>query len=135
MGDETPCPHAGLYWYAAPADERGWRCVDCQWEPGEPPGFSPRHDRERIGVKVGCIVHALHEAQIIYVSNGCEGDALTARVASMCEKERYYDSVTIARFILQVEGGPEHGRFWRDASESVLAGKAPPKTSGTEFPW
>ena len=43
MGD---CKHNGMYWYAAPHNERGWKCVDCELQPGEEPGYSPQHDRD-----------------------------------------------------------------------------------------
>lgn len=119
------CKHDGLYWYAAPANEQGWRCADCGWQPGEPPGFSPAHDRSRLWTKVWCIVHDLHEAKIIYVSNGSGGDALSTEVARECQARDLYDSVSIARVILEHEAGDRHAGYWRGISEGILAGKDP----------
>jgi hypothetical protein len=119
------CAHDGLYWYAAPADERGWKCVDCGWQPGEEPGFSPQHDRAHISTKVGCILMTLHEAEIIYVSNGSCGEAITGDVVEKCRRRRIYDSVSIARFILELEADRQHADFWREISEGIIAGKDP----------
>lgn len=124
-GTPESCPHAGLYWYAAPANERGWKCVDCGWQPGEPSGFSPKHDRDLIGIKVGCILNDLHEAQIIYVSNGSAGDSITGLVVQRCRRTHSYDSVSIAKFILTIEGDERHAKFWREISDGILAGKDP----------
>lgn len=125
MGDAATCKHEGLYWHPAPANEKGWRCTDCGWQPGEPPGFSPVHDRERTGIKVDCILHLLHESEIIYVSSGSEGDSIVGRVVTMCRRTRLYDSVSIARMILQIDGDRRHGAFWRDISEGIIAGRDP----------
>ncbi len=51
MGDSTTCEH-DFHWFADPANERGWRCVACEHKPGEPPGFSPAHDRSHVERKV-----------------------------------------------------------------------------------
>ncbi len=125
MGDPSTCFHGSLYWYAAPADERGWRCADCGWQPGEEPGYSPEHDRSHLRTKVSCIVHDLHEAEIIYVSNSDCGEALTDQAAACCLKHSLYDSVSIARVILDLEGNREHAEFWRKRAEGILAGKDP----------
>lgn len=125
MGDPTTCKHEGLYWHPAPANEQGWRCTDCGWQPGEPPGFSPVHDREHIDIKVGCILHLLHESEVIYVSNGSQGGTIVAYVVDICRRTRFFDSVTIARYILQLEGDKRHGAFWRDISDGIIAGKDP----------
>jgi len=125
MGDPMTCCHSGLYWYAAPADERGWRCADCGWQPGEEPGFSPEHDRSHLRTKVRCIVHDLHEASIIYVSNSDCGERLTDIAADHCREHRLYDSVSIARVVLELEGDAKHAKFWRDRGEGIIAGKDP----------
>jgi hypothetical protein len=125
VNDQHECPHDGLYWYGAPADERGWRCVDCDWKPGEPPGFSPQHDRSHIATKVGSILQDLHLANIIYVSNGTAGEGLTANIAALCIERDTYDSVSIACLILEAVGCERHAKYWRDISTGILAGKDP----------
>lgn len=125
MTDPAKCPHDGLYWYAHPHDEAGWKCVDCGWQPGEPPGFSPAHDRSHLGIKASCIVHDLADAKIISVSNASHGDSLAAHAASVCTERNLYDSVSIAHVILELEGTERHASFWRDISEGILAGKDP----------
>lgn len=119
----SDCAHSGLYWYAAPANEKGWKCVDCGWQPGEDPGYSPEHDRSHIETKVGGILHDLHDAQIIYVSNSSGGDAITAAVAARCVAEKLYDSVSIARLIVELCCGERHAAFWRDRGEAIVAGR------------
>lgn len=125
MVDPKVCKHSGLFWYAAPANEQGWKCPDCGWRPGEPPGFSPQHDRDLVDVKVGCILMLLHESEIIYVSNGSSGDSITGLVVQRCRRRGIYDSVSIARFILDLEGGTRHAKFWRDIAMGIMAGKDP----------
>lgn len=119
--EPKPCPH-NLFWYAAPANEEGWRCVECDFKPGEPPGYSPQTDRDHIDTKVGSVLMDLHTADIIYVSNGSEGDSITATVARRCVDEDIYDSVSIARFILEIEAGESHVKYWRETSAGVLSG-------------
>lgn len=125
MADESTCPHNGLYWYAAPADERGWKCIDCGWRPGEEPGYSPQHDRSHTLVKVESILHDLHEAGIIYCSNASEGDMLAHIIANRCKRLGVYDSVSIALFILQSEADTRHRHFWKEQSDAIVAGKDP----------
>lgn len=119
------CSHDSLYWYGSPADEQGWICADCGWSPGEQSdeGYSPQHDRELIRTKVEGILHDLHEAAIIYVSNGCGGDSISDMVAGRCERDGVYDSVSIARFILEIEASEQHAKFWRERAESILEGR------------
>lgn len=125
MGDTAACAHSGLYWYAAPSNERGWKCADCDWQPGEEPGFSPQHDRSHLRTKVECVMHDLHDASIIYVSNGGCGESLANAVTAACLARSLYDSVSIARVILEVEADEKHAKFWRDIGEGVVAGKDP----------
>jgi hypothetical protein len=125
VGDPATCAHAGLYWHPAPANEQGWKCTDCGHQPGEPPGFSPVHDRSHVGVKVECILHLLHESEVIYVSNGDQADSIIAHVVRSCRRRHVFDSVSIARMIVDIEGDARHAKFWREISEGVLAGKDP----------
>jgi hypothetical protein len=119
----NPCSHDGLYWFAAPANETGWRCTNCGHQPGEPPGFSPQHDRSHLRTKVRCIVHDLHDAGIIYVSNVSDGANLTTVAVTACRSRNLYDSVSIARVVLELEADDAHAKFWRGVSEGILAGK------------
>lgn len=123
--DPATCKHDGLYWYAAPADEKGWRCADCGWQPGEDPGYSPQHDRSHLSLKVGCIIQDLHDREIIYVSNGTCGEVLTSQSVALCIERRLYDSVSIARVVLELEADDEHAKFWRDRGEGIVAGADP----------
>jgi hypothetical protein len=124
MGEPSTCVH-DFHWFAAPANEQGWRCVACEHTPGEPAGFSPAHDREHIDRKVGGILMDLHNAEIIYVSNGSGGDSLTAHVADRCRAENTYDSMSIARMILDRAGDARHATFWREISDGIIAGNDP----------
>lgn len=125
MSGPATCKHDGLYWYAAPANEQGWKCSDCGWQPGEPPGFSPQHDRSHLRVKVSCIVMTLHESEVIYVSNSECGEGMTDLITKRCRERGWYNSVSIARAVLEFEGDSDHVRFWREISEGILAGKDP----------
>ncbi len=118
----TTCKHDGLYWYAAPATERGWKCVDCDWQPGEPPGFAPLHDRELLPTKVHCILQDLDTAEIVYVGSGSNGESIVAAASRVCRERDVYDSVSIARVLLEVMGGDIRAAFWREMSEGVLTG-------------
>lgn len=115
------CKHE-YHWHASPCDEAGWSCSHCNDKPGEPAGYSPHLDRDLIHRKVGGILDALHYAEIIHVSNGCDGDYMTGMVAQMCSHQNLYDSVSIARLILELEGDARHVKFWRDQAEGVLTG-------------
>lgn len=118
------CDHVqGLYWYAAPVDERGWLCIDCGWSPGEDEGYSPEHDRSHIETKVGSVLFDLDAAGIIYVGSSSNGDGITGAVVDLCRARKVFDSVSIARFILEIEAGECHMKFWRERGESILEGR------------
>lgn len=125
MPDPATCPHGSLYWYAEPANERGWRCADCGFQPGEEPGYSPQHDRDLLRTKVWCIVMDLHDKEIIYVSNSDCGEALTNQVTRLCRDRQVCDSVSIARIALEIEANDRHASFWRERHVGILAGKDP----------
>ena len=116
------CAHE-FFWYLA-TNEDGWRCCHCLFKPGEPPGFDPKLDRELIDEKVGGILMDMHEAGLIYVSNGTGGDALTAMVAEQCTEAGVYDQYSIAAFILAAETA-SHAKYWQTVSEGILAGNDP----------
>ena len=118
------CAHDSLYWYPA-INEEGWKCVDCGLRPGEPAGFSPAHDRSHTKVKCACVLHDLADANLLSVSNGSEGDALAARAAKRCTETGRYDQHSIVMFLADLVAND--GRFWRETSEGILAGKDPRK--------
>jgi|SRR5882672_3034311 len=109
------------YYYYPETNEDGWRCATCGHRPGEPAGFSPKLDRERIYLKVGGILHDACDADLVYVSNGTGADLLTSAVADRCVKEGRFDQYSILLFLLE-EMTLDHAKYWRDISESILAG-------------
>ena len=118
------CTHSNSLFYFPHINEAGWKCADCGFQPGEPPGFSPQTDREEIWTKVYCLLNDFSNADLINISNGSEGDYLTAIVADKCKHADRYDQYTILRFILE-EIQPGHADFWENISKGILAGKDP----------
>lgn len=109
-----------VFWYPEP-NEEGWRCCACDFRPGEPPGFDPQRDRDEIGRKVGCILRDMHEAHVVYISNGSMGDGIERSVAARCEAAGVFDSYSIALYILEALT-PGHAKYWREVSEGVIDG-------------
>ncbi len=118
----SDCKEHDFFWYGSPHNEAGWRCCYCKHKPGEPPGFDPNLDRKEIERKAWCILNDLVEANIVYVSNGSQGDGMTAMVADACNEANRFDSYTIARMLLQ-NLTPGHAEYWSKVSEAILAGK------------
>lgn len=112
------------YHYYPQTNEDGWRCVYCDDQPGEPPGFSPRLDRAQIYEKVGGILLDASSNDLISISNGSQGDYLTAKVADRCVRDRYFDQYSILAFILD-ELTPGHAMYWKEISEGIIAGADP----------
>lgn len=121
-GSKHECKHE-FYWYPA-INETGWKCSSCDFKPGEPPGFDPKLDRLDIHGKVYAILSDMHDANLVYVSNGSMGDGLTSRVANACHKRNRYDQETIIREIMAAFG-PSHARYWAKVSRGVMVGKDP----------
>lgn len=117
------CTHESIYWYPA-VNEDGWKCVDCGAQPGEPPGFSPVHDRERLFHKVDGILRDLHEAGIIHVSSGSEGMAIAEAIEARCRDLGLYDQYTIASQIL-LALAERHAKYWAKVSDGILSGSDP----------
>lgn len=113
------CEHE-FFWYAA-TNEDGWKCCSCDYKPGEPPGFSPSLDREMISTKVDCILHDLHDAGFVHVSNGSEGDGIANHISKICERKQTFDSYSILRLIMDVMT-PSHAKYWKRISRGVLNG-------------
>jgi hypothetical protein len=120
--DRRECQHAEVYWYAAPLED-GWRCT-CGFRPGEPPGYDPQRDRDNIHGKVWAILDGLHNADIVYVSNGCAGDSITADVAAKCKRHKVYDQYSIVAFILRAMT-TRHAEYWKQVGDGIRAGKDP----------
>lgn len=117
------CDH-DFQWFADFAQERGWKCLNCKLRPGEPEGFSPQHDREFIDRKVFALLNDLFNADLIYVSNGTEGDYLVAHVAERCREAGCYDQGTVLLFLVEAKA-ESHAKFWAEISNGIIAGKDP----------
>lgn len=108
----TPrCSHRATYYYMDPCTEAGWKCQDC----GKTLGFRPDLDREMTEIKTNGILHDMHEAQVIYISNGTMGEIIAGNVAARCKELGLFDQLTIARLILEDVNVdvPGHAEFWK----------------------
>ena len=114
------CKH-DFHWYLA-TNEDGWRCVNCDYKPGEPPGFDPKLDRSEIEGKVDAVMLMMHHAELIHVSNGSHGDYMTGVIAQRCRDWGRFDQYTIVLLLLR-ELSEAHAVHWREISEAILAGK------------
>jgi hypothetical protein len=121
QSEGVACQH-DYYWHAA-INEDGWRC-GCGHRPGEPPGFAPHLDRERIAEKVYAVLHSLHGEKLVYVSNGDHGDSLVAAVAKRCAAEGIYDQYSIALFLIEAMQ-PSRAEYWKRIGDGVIAGADP----------
>lgn len=124
----TPRPHECEFsWYLEGANEYGWKCMVCRagCTEFEPAGYNPRLDVERIYDKVSAILMDLHMAEVVYVSNGSMGEAVTHDVAQRCRAAGVYDQGSIVGFIVALVSGERHAKFWKEIGEGVRAGKDP----------
>lgn len=117
----SKCKNGCDFHYYPATNEDGWRCIYCDHHPGEPPGFSPQLDRELIGLKVGAILHDACNAHLISVSNGSDGDCLSALIADKCVRADRFDQYSIL-FYLLAEMTPSHAEHWREVSDGIIAG-------------
>jgi hypothetical protein len=113
-----------LTWRLSPANETGWQCMDCLRRPGEPPGFCPELDREFTETKVNAILEDLNGHQLVYVSNGDQGDWLIMTVAKKCRETGFYDQYSILAFLIE-ELNATHAAYWKGISEGVISGIDP----------
>lgn len=113
--------HEHDFFFFLHCNEEGWKC-GCGLQPGEPPGFAPNLDRDKIGSKVDGILRDMHQAGLVYISNGSHGDHVVAQVIERCRKRETYDQYSIARFILD-ELQPSHAKYWKKISRGVLKGR------------
>ncbi len=116
------CPHE-FFWYPAPHNETGWRCVNCQHKPGEPPGYSPELDRSDTYNKVNCLLMDMANHERVSVSNGSTGDAITSSVVKRCHETKRYDQESIVMFLAELCAGD--GKYWRELGERIVAGEDP----------
>ena len=122
MSAANECTHEHCYWYPA-INEEGWKCANCGTRPGEPPGYSPRLDRNELFTKVSGLLNDLHNANLIYVSNGTMGEYLTAEVVRACREAGTFDQYSIIKAILDhPEMAPSHAEFWKPIGESIISG-------------
>jgi len=118
------CGHKEFYYYPAP-NEAGWKCVDCgQKMPGDPAGYRPDLDRKEIRLKAGGLLNDLHNANLIYISNGSHGDHIEAKVADRCRREGRFDQYSILLLILE-ELTPSHAEYWKRVGDGVVSGNDP----------
>lgn len=116
----SDCAHRNLFWYLA-TNEDGWKCVDCDLKPGEPPGYSPAHDSSHLRVKVSNILDEMHTAGLVYVSNATEGEVLTDAVTFKLQQSGDWDQYSIVAAIM-AERTPSHAAYWRQKSDAILEG-------------
>lgn len=103
-------------WSLAPCNEDGWRCDNC----GAKLGWRPDLDRSSLEEKVDAIQFWMHTHELIYVSNGTEGDIVSANVAHRCRELDRYDQYTIIREIMTEPniGSEQHGDFWAERART-----------------
>ena len=105
-------------WELSPCKEDGWKCYDC----GEKFGFRPDFDKKYLFWKVYHLMHNLHGSDLIYISNGSQGDCMTQNVMHRCEEEKVYDQYSIILFIMQEPNMDTkgHAEFWSKESKRFL---------------
>jgi hypothetical protein len=117
------CSH-DFHWFPDFATEAGWKCVKCSHRPGEPDGFSPLHDRELLDRKVFALLNDLCNQNLIYISNGTDGEGIELSVAARCRTDGRYDQGSILLFILEAKV-PGHAKYWKEISDGVIRGSDP----------
>jgi len=115
------CQHLNMTWNLAPATETGWECAWCSHKPGEPPGFDPTADRQHTRRKVETVLMSLHDSEVVYVSNGEQGDWIVTHVAKRCAELDAYDQLTVVRLICETMSDT-HADYWRKIANGVLTG-------------
>lgn len=100
-----PGEPSGYFYYPA-VNEDGWRDAD-----GNRIGYSAELDRSHIIIKVMGLLTALDNVDLARVSNGMDGDLLSARVADRCMAESRFDQYSILLFILELVA-PGHAEYW-----------------------
>lgn len=119
---ETKACEHDFHWYLA-NNEEGWKCCSCGFRPGEPEGFSPELDRSETYRKAFAVCSEMHDAKLIYISNGTMGDGVAESVAARCKRAGIYDQQSIMAFVIEAIDTRSHAKFWKDRSKKILAGK------------
>lgn len=120
----TNCEHVEFGYFPA-VNEEGWKCFHCNsLMPGEPDGYRPDLDRERIEDKVYGLMNDLHENKFIYISNGSGGDIIVGEVSAKCKASGLYDQISIIKYILEV-GEEGHADYWKDIGDGIVSGNDP----------
>lgn len=118
------CSHAEFGYFPA-VNEQGWKCFNCgSLLPGEPDGYRPDLDRDRVKDKVYGLMNDLHENKFIYISNGTGGDILVEQVAAHCKRAGLYDQISIMQYILAL-GEEGHAKFWKEIGDGIVSGNDP----------
>jgi hypothetical protein len=113
------CATQDFCWTTSPT-EKGWVCMNCEEQPGEPPGFSPALDREYTDIKVYCILVLLHEHNFVHVSNNTVGSGIVATVTRQCKEADIYDQYSIIQMLMVQM---DHAAYWAETARSIVAGK------------
>lgn len=102
-----------LFYYAS-INEDGWK------EGQKELGYKPEFDKKYITIKVRGILTDMFDAKLIYVSNGSQGDCITADVVCECKKRKRYDQYSIIEFIIRDSNVNGHWKYWKKRSKEVL---------------
>lgn len=121
---ESYCYINGHDFYYYPAlNEAGWKCLTCNFKPGEPEGFSPLLDRDLVYEKIESLAESLTEGDIFCISNSTEADLMISEVVDRCISNGYFDQTSIVKYLLEARSG--RAEYWKDLSENILAGNDP----------
>lgn len=114
-------------------NEDGWRCGWCSGGLG----FRPDLDRELLDEKVGALLFWLHEAKIVYVSNGTQGEVVTENVATLARGLGQFDQYSLVGLILKDPNLAGHADYWAGEARRWLGerglGPAAPSAPGREM--
>lgn len=122
------CKH---HWtWNSETNEKGWYCLNCDFRPGEPPGFSPQLDVEQCEEKVNSLLTQLHNQELLYISNADMGEAIVEDVVERCHQSQRYDQRSILEFILT---DPNiRSDYWVNLGRQIREGNDPRKRCSHE---
>lgn len=114
---------SGEHFWRAAANEAGWECGWCRTNLG----FRPDLDGELLELKVMGLIYDLGSANLIYVSNGTEGELICESVVKRAKKRGRYDQHTLLELILEDPylGGQSHADYWAKERARALRGDPP----------
>lgn len=116
------CGNESLFAYFASSNERGWMCMECNRRPGEPAGYCPELDRDKLADKVESLLMQLSR-EFVSISNNDHGERICSVVTDRCGELRRYDQYTICREIFASLSS--HGDYWKEITDGILAGSDP----------